>query len=227
MPPARQWPTPTTLEQARGIIEKYQLNVSQSITGHLNDDRNETPKKDDPSFDNTHYHLIATPQKTMEAAAEKIKQYGLTPLILSSTIEGETNNAAQFHISIVNQIINHQQPIKPPCAIISGGETTVHLTGNGEGGPNTQFMLASAILLDGCHNVYAMSCDTDGIDGSKDNAGAMITPTTIKRAQDKGITPKEFLENNDSYNFFERINDCIAPGPTHTNVNDLRIFIIL
>ncbi|MCB9988430.1 MAG: glycerate kinase [Rhodospirillales bacterium] len=218
---------PTTLEDARAILKKYDIQTTQAIVDYLNDPAHETPKPDDPVFANTEYHLIATPQKALEAAAAYIQERGFTPYILSSEIEGDTNEAAGFHVALVKQVLRHNQPVKRPCALISGGETTVKLTGTGDGGPNTQLMLASALLLNRADGVYALSCDTDGIDGNKDNAGATIDSTTMKRAEAAGLNAKALLTNNDSYAFFDALADRVAPGPTHTNVNDFRIFLIL
>ncbi len=218
---------PTTLADAQAVIEKYGLEVDTAILSHLNDPANETPKTDDALFEKTAYHLIATPQKTLETAAQYLEAQGFTPFILSSEIEGDTNESAGFHTAIVKQILRHAQPFKRPCALLSGGETTVKITGNGKGGPNTQFMLASALALDGVDGVYALSCDTDGIDGNVENAGAFIAPTTLRRAKDQQLNAKSFLKNNDSYSFFYTLGDHIAPGPTYTNVNDLRIFLLV
>ncbi len=218
---------PTTLEDARAILQKHDITASPKITAHLNNPANETPKPDDALFANTEYKLIATPQKALEAAAAYVQEQGFTPFILSSEVEGDTNEAAGFHAALVKQILRHGQPVARPCALLSGGETTVKLTGKGNGGPNTQFMLASALLLDGVEGVYGLSCDTDGIDGNVENAGAIIGPDTLDRAVRAGLNAKALLADNDSFAFFEALGDNVAPGPTHTNVNDFRIFLIV
>lgn len=217
---------PTTLEEARAVIAKYGLSASPAIAAHLDNPAHETPKPGDAVFNHSEYHLIATPQKALEAAAAYVADHGFTPFILSSEIEGDTNDAAGFHTALVKQIMRHGQPAERPCALLSGGETTVKITGDGQGGPNAQFMLASALMLDGLDGVYGLSCDTDGIDGNCENAGAVIDPTTLARAHVSALNAKAFLANNNSFGFFEVLGDRVAPGPTHTNVNDLRIFLI-
>lgn len=218
---------PTTLGMCLDIFKKYDLNVPQDILDYLGDPAHETPKPDDQVFDRNSYHLIATPQKSLEVAGVYLKNQGFEPLILSSMIEGDTDQVAGFHTSIVKQILDYGQPIKRPCAVISGGETTVQIRGNGTGGPNTQFMLSSAIELDGIEGVYALACDTDGIDGAQDNAGAYIDSTTLKRAEKAGMSAKACLANNDSELFFQTVGDIITPGPTYTNVNDFRVFLLV
>lgn len=217
---------PTTLEDAKNILQKYNISPAAKIQECLNDPQNETPKADHPVFQNCEYKIIAAPQKSMEAAAEHLNNNGFTPYILSSEIEGDTNEVAAMHVAMVKQIKNYGQPFKTPCAIISGGETTVKVTGNGQGGPNTQMMLASVMLLSGMKDVYALSCDTDGVDGNVDNAGAVISPDTLQKAKESGLSPKQYLENNDSYNFFKQLGTQVEIPPTHTNVNDIRVFLI-
>ncbi|MGB1077541.1 MAG: glycerate kinase type-2 family protein, partial [Bdellovibrionales bacterium] len=217
---------PTTLKDCLNIIEKYQLRASQAILTYLGDSENETPKPKDRAFDNSEYHLIATPQKSLEKARDYLEEQGIQTNILSSMIEGDTNQAASFHTSIVKQIKQYGQPMEAPCAILSGGETTVKITGTGTGGPNTQFMLQSALNLTSCDGVYALAADTDGIDGAQDNAGAYIDPTTITRAEKIGISAKDYLADNDSEGFFAKLGNLITPGPTYTNVNDFRVFLI-
>lgn len=218
---------PSTLKDALSILEKYNIEISDAMRLHLHDEKNETLKPDNAIFNKTEYHLIATPQKSLEVAADYLRDKGYEPYIISSEVEGDTNDAAKDHVSLIQKIIETGHPVKRPCAVLSGGETTVKVTGNGEGGPNTQFMLSSAILLNGLDGVYGLSCDTDGIDGSQNNAGAIINPKTLNLAKEKGLNPEEFLLNNDSYGFFDALDNRVAPGPTHTNVNDFRLFLIL
>ena len=217
---------PTTLSECLEIIQKYNLNTSDASLTYLADKVHETPKPNDAMFENSEYHLIATPQKSLEAAAAYIKEQGFTPMILSSMLEGDTDQVADMHVALVKQVMQYEQPLKRPCAIISGGETTVTLRGTGRGGPNTQFMLKAAIELKGQDNVYGIACDTDGIDGAQDNAGAIIDPETLKRAHQKNIDAKACLANNDSELFFQTIGNLVTPGPTYTNVNDFRMILI-
>jgi hydroxypyruvate reductase len=218
---------PTTLADAKRVIKKYKLTAGPSVIAYLEDAGNETPKPDDEVFLLSDYQLIATPEKSLQAAAAFFEENNITPYIISSELEGDTNECAFFHAAMAKRILEKDQPFKKPCAIISGGETTVKVEGRGQGGPNTQFMLKLAIELDGIDNAYALACDTDGIDGIMDNAGAIIGPNTLKRAQANDLSPKAYLENNDSYNFFKVLDDLIIPGPTHTNVNDYRVIILV
>lgn len=217
---------PTTLKQAKAVIEKYQLNAGKTILKFLDNPDNETPKPEDGIFNKSEYRLIATPEKSLQAAKDFFQKKNITPYIISSELEGDTNECASLHAALVKRVIKMDEPFKKPCVIISGGETTVKVTGTGGGGPNTQFMLKLAMDMGSNHNVYALACDTDGIDGYADNAGAMMLPDTLKRAEEKGISAKELLANNDSYKFFEQLDDLIMTGPTHTNVNDYRAIII-
>lgn len=218
---------PSTLYDALSILKKYKINADESVISALNNPENETLKPSDPVFDTHEYHLIATPQKSIEAAAEFWQNKGFHPYIFDTEMEGDTNTCAEKHVDLIHKIYSGDVDIPLPCALLSGGETTVHVTGEGEGGPNTQFMLKSAIALEGHEKVYGLSCDTDGIDGSADNAGAIITPNTIKQASDAGVDPQEYLENNDSYHFFKSIDGLVKTGPTYTNVNDYRVFLLL
>lgn len=219
-------PDNTTLEDAKNILQKYKLTTTESVLNALNDPENETLKTAHDVFKNCDYKIIAAPQLSIEAAATYLENNGFAAHILSSEIEGDTNEVAAFHVAIAKQVRSYGQPFQAPCAIISGGETTVKVSGNGKGGPNTQLMLASAILLEGDTDIYALSCDTDGVDGNVDNAGAFMTPATLSKAKELGLEPKIFLEDNNSYEFFKKIGGNIQIPPTHTNVNDLRLFLI-
>lgn len=218
---------PGTLEEARAIIDARGISVSDSVRVHLQNPENETPKPGDACFSNTEYRLIATPQKSLEAAAAFCKAEGYAPFILSGEIEGDTNEAAAFHAALARQVCQYAQPFPRPCVLLSGGETTVKVTGTGQGGPNTQFMLSAALALGGQEGVYALACDTDGIDGSKDNAGAHIAPDTLQRAARRGLDARAMLADNNSCAFFEALGDLVVTGPTFTNVNDYRAFLIL
>jgi len=218
-------PDPSTNADALAIIEKYGLDVPDNMR-RLLDTAEETPKPGDPCFARVENIMIATPQASLEAAAEVAREAGVTPVILGDSIEGESRDVALVHAGIARQCAMRGQPQQPPCVLISGGETTITLKGKGKGGRNTEFLLALAIALDGMPNIYALAGDTDGVDGSEDNAGALVYPDTLARAEAAGINPKAMLADNDPYTFFKGIGDLLETGPTLTNVNDLRAILI-
>ena len=218
-------PDPSTNTDALAIIEKYGLEVPENMRRVL--ERNdETPKPGDACFERVENIMIATPQASLEAAADVARAAGVTPVILGDSIEGESRDVALVHAGIARQCAMRGQPEEPPCVLISGGETTITLKGQGKGGRNTEFLLALAIALDGMKHIYALAGDTDGVDGSEDNAGALIYPDTLKRAEEAGLNPKAYLADNDPYTFFKGIGDLLETGPTMTNVNDLRAILI-
>jgi hydroxypyruvate reductase len=218
-------PDPSTNADARGIIEKYGIDLPDAVSRVL-ETIEETPKPGDPCFERVQNVMIATPQASLEAAAAVARASGVTPVILGDSIEGESRDVGLVHAGIARQCAMRGQPQEPPCVLISGGETTITLKGNGKGGPNTEFLLSLAIALDGFPNIYALAGDTDGVDGSEDNAGALIYPDTLKRAEAAGISAKAMLANNDPYTFFKGVGDLLETGPTMTNVNDLRCIFI-
>ena len=218
-------PDPSTNADAIAIVEKYGIDLPLSVRQVL-ETIEETPKAGDKCFDKVENVMIATPQASLEAAADVARAAGVTPVILGDSIEGESRDVGLVHVGIARQCAMRGQPMEPPCVLISGGETTITLKGKGKGGPNTEFLLAMAIALDGMENIYALAGDTDGVDGSEDNAGALIYPDTLKRAEAAGISAKAMLANNDPYTFFKGIGDLLETGPTMTNVNDLRLVYI-
>ncbi len=218
-------PDPSTNADAIGIVEKYGIDLPRAVR-HVLDTIDETPKPGEPCFERVENVMIATPQASLEAAAEVARKAGVTPVILGDSIEGESRDVGLVHAGIARQCALRGQPAEPPCVLISGGETTITLKGQGKGGPNTEFLLSLAIALDGAPNIYALAGDTDGVDGSEDNAGALIYPDTLKRAEAVGISAKAMLADNDPYTFFKGIGDLLETGPTMTNVNDLRCIYI-
>ena len=218
-------PDPSTNADALAIIAKYAIKVPDSVMACLRTNE-ETPKPGDPCFDRVENIMIATPQASLEAAAEVARQAGVTPVILGDSIEGEARDVALVHAGIARQCALRGQPQEPPCVLISGGETTITLKGKGKGGRNTEFLLALAIALQGMQGIYALAGDTDGVDGSEDNAGALIYPDTLARAETAGLNAKAMLADNDPYTFFKRLGDLLETGPTLTNVNDLRAILI-
>jgi hydroxypyruvate reductase len=216
----------TTLAEARAVLEKYHIEVSPAVSRHLSDPANETPKPGDPRLANVTNLLIATPQSSLEAAATIAREEGFAPLILGNAIEGEARECGIVHAGIALQCAGFGQPAPPPCAIISGGETTVTVRGKGRGGRNAEFLLSLAIALDGHRAISALAADTDGIDGSEDNAGAIIGPDTAARAARAGVDLKARLADNDGYGAFSALGDLVVTGPTRTNVNDFRAILV-
>jgi glycerate 2-kinase len=151
----------------------------------------------------------------------------VTPLILGDTVTGEAREVAKVFAALAREIRRYEHPFKPPVALISGGETTVTVKGQGRGGRNTEFLLSLALALDGLKGVYALACDTDGIDGTEQNAGAILAPDSLARAHQLGLDPVAVLNDNDGYAFFERLDDLVITGPTRTNVNDYRVILVL
>ncbi len=218
-------PDPSTNADALAIVEKYGIDLPQAVCRVL-ETIDETPKPGDLCFERVQNVMIATPQASLEAAAAVAREAGVTPVILGDSIEGESRDVGLVHAGIARQCAMRGQPEQPPCVLISGGETTITLKGQGKGGPNTEFLLSLAIALDGKPNIYALAGDTDGLDGSEDNAGALIYPDTLKRAEEAGIKAKAMLADNAPYTFFKGIGDLLETGPTMTNVNDLRCIYI-
>ncbi|MBD2836807.1 glycerate kinase [Pseudomonas sp. JM0905a] len=217
---------PTTSAEALAILARYEIEVPAHVRAWLQDPRSETVKPGDPCLSRSHFQLIATPQQSLDAAAEKVRAAGLTPLILGD-LEGESREVAKVHAGIARQVVLHGQPIKPPCVILSGGETTVTVRGEGRGGRNAEFLLSLTNTLKGLPGVYALAGDTDGIDGSEDNAGAIMTPCSYSRAIKQGLSSSDELDNNNGYGYFAALGDLIVTEPTRTNVNDFRAILIL
>ncbi|MBC7414529.1 MAG: glycerate kinase [Herminiimonas sp.] len=216
-----------TCAEALAILCKYAIAVPPEIEAHLTSGAGETPKPDDPRFARNSHHVIATAQDALEAAAACARAGGLTVHILSDRIEGEARDIGAMHAAIARQVAAHGQPFAAPCVIISGGETTVTVRGKGRGGRNVEFLLSLANALEGHPGVYALACDTDGIDGSEDNAGALLAPDSLARASALGLSARGLLEDNDGYRFFSALDDLVVSGPTRTNVNDFRAILIL
>ena len=170
--------------------------------------------------------LIATPQMSLRAAAEAARSHGVTPVLLGDAIEGEAREVGKVFAGVARSAALHGEPARAPCVLLSGGETTVTVRGKGRGGRNAEFLLGLAIALDGAPRIHALAGDTDGIDGSEDNAGAYVAPDTLARAAALGLEPKERLADNDAYSLFAALGDLVVTGPTLTNVNDFRAILI-
>lgn len=214
---------PTTREQALDVLARYDLAFPGPILRWLKNPASETPK---PGAIHGEHHLIATPQMALEAAADVARALGYAPVILGSAIEGEAREVARVHAGIARQVREHGQPAPAPCVLLSGGETTVTVTGTGRGGRNAEFLLALAVALDGAPGIHALAADTDGIDGTEDNAGAIIGPDILARGRGLGLSAPHSLGRNDAYRFFEATGALVTTGPTMTNVNDFRAILI-
>lgn len=219
-------PDPTTFADAQAILEKYDIQQPLEAIEHIKKAADETPGADDPAFTGAQTHLIATPQISLQAAAKLAAAAGYTPMILGDSIEGESREVAVVHAAIAKQVSRHGQPLPSPCVLLSGGETTVTVKGSGRGGRNAEFALALSIALNELPGVYALAADTDGIDGSEDNAGVMVRPDVLKDAASRGLNARAYLADNNGYGFFEQLDGLVMTGPTFTNVNDFRAILI-
>jgi glycerate 2-kinase len=225
-------PDSGTFKDCKEIIASYDIasKLPQNVLDHINKGCNgqipETPKPDDPYFKKAHNLIIGNNFNTLIAAGAKAESLGYNTIILSSLIEGETRDIAKMHAAIAKETLKTGNPVPLPACIISGGETIVTMDHHGLGGRNQEFVLASVIEIAGENNVVVLSCGTDGTDGPTDAAGAMADGNTLEKALDLGISAKKFLNEHDSYHFFKTLDDLIITGPTHTNVMDLRIFLI-
>jgi glycerate 2-kinase len=218
---------PTSVADARAILARYAIPLSGAVRAHLERGADESPKPGDPRLARNEAIMIATPQRSLEAAAAAARSAGIDPVILGDSIEGESKDVARVMAGIVRQVKRYGQPAASPCALISGGETTVTVRGKGRGGRNVEFLLALAVALRGLEGVHAVAGDTDGVDGQEEIAGAFIDPTTWQRARDKGMDPLARLADNDGHSFFEALGDQLITGPTLTNVNDFRAILVL
>jgi len=225
-------PDPSTFEEAWEILKKYDLlnKISPSIQKHLQlgkeGKKEETPKPGEVVFEKVYNNLIGSNILALRSAEKEAKSLGFNTLILSSSIVGETREAALFHSAIVKEVISSGNPIPRPACILSGGETTVTIKGNGLGGRNQEFALAGAIEISELEKVVLLSGGTDGTDGPTDATGAVADHTTVYRANSMGMDPKTYLKNNNAYPFFKQLGDLLITGPTHTNVMDVRILLV-
>jgi hydroxypyruvate reductase len=215
---------PTTSAQALMILERYRIPVSSGVRQWLDSPYSETPK---PGSLLSHpFHVIATPAQALQAAAAFARSCGITPIILGDQIEGEAREVAKVMAGIAKSIQDTGEPAQPPCVLLSGGETSVTVRGGGKGGRNTEFLLGLSLALRGRRGIYGLAADSDGIDGSEDNAGAWLHPESLARAHAIGLEASQLLDNNDSYRFFAELGDLVITGPTRTNVNDIRAIYI-
>jgi glycerate 2-kinase len=224
-------PDPSTFADARAVLAKYRIDGPSSVIARLTAGADETPKPGDAAFARTRYTLIASPRQALDAAANAALKAGVAPIVLSDRVEGEARDIGLMHAAIALQLAAGRfrvgaNTIKPPAVLLSGGETTVTVRGQGRGGRNSEFLLSLAAALDGAEGIAALACDTDGIDGTEDNAGAILLPDSIARATAGDISIKAALAENDAYGFFRSLDDLIVTGPTLTNVNDFRAILV-
>ena len=217
---------PTTCDDALDIIRRYGIDVHQEVLAVLQSGQGESLKADDSRLARAEVRIIATPQMALEAAASVAREAGVTPYILGDAIEGEASDVGKVMAGIALQVAQRGQPVVAPCVLLSGGETTVTVRGQGRGGRNVEFLLAMGIALGGHPRIHAMAGDTDGVDGQEEIAGACLTPDVLERAWALGIKPKNSLANNDGHGFFEAMGNSVVTGPTLTNVNDFRAIVI-
>ncbi len=222
-------PDPSTLAQARAILDRFRIVPPATIAAALADPANETPKPDDPAFARAETRIVATPARSLAAAAEVARAAGIAPWVLSDCIEGESRTVAGV-LAAIARGLGTAGPLRLPCVLLSGGETTVTLgagDGDAKGGRASEFALALALALDGDPRIHALAADTDGIDGSGPHAGAAVAPDTLARLRAGGLDARSLLAAHQSYSAFEALDDLVVTGPTRTNVNDFRAILVL
>jgi hydroxypyruvate reductase len=223
-------PDTSTYADALEILRRHGVQPPPSIAAHLEGGASgriaETPKAGDAAFARTENRVIATARGSLLAAAEFLRSRGISPMLLGDSVTGESREVARVYAALARQVREHGDPGPAPAALISGGETTVTVRGKGRGGRCSEFLLSLAIELDGLPGTWALACDTDGIDGSEDNAGAVLAPDSLARGHALGLKPRALLVDNDGYGFFSALGDLVVTGPTRTNVNDFRVIVV-
>jgi glycerate 2-kinase len=219
-------PDGNTRQDALKLIGQYRMNLPDAVMRHIRSDASAAPLPADPIFAKNKIHVIASAAVSLQAAADEARQQGVEAVILSDAIEGEAQEVAKVHAAIAREVALKNRPFSKPAVILSGGETTVTLTGKGKGGRNSEFLLSFARAIDGVAGIHALAADTDGIDGSEDNAGAFADEGTAARMRAAGIDPAQSQRNNDAWTAFNAIGDIFHTGPTGTNVNDFRAVLV-
>lgn len=217
---------PTSCADALDIVRRYGIALPPAVREVLESGQGESPPPSHPHLARGEVRMVATPQMALEAAAEVARQAGYTPYILGDALEGEARDVGRVLAGMALQVAQRGQPFAAPCVLLSGGETTVTVRGDGRGGRNVECLLSMALALQGHPRIHALAGDTDGVDGQEEIAGAQITPTTLQRAQALGIRPADALARNDGHGFFGALGDAVVTGPTMTNVNDFRAIVI-
>ncbi|RWO81366.1 MAG: glycerate kinase [Mesorhizobium sp.] len=213
-------------QEALASIAAYGMKLPAAVMAHINSPAADAPRVDDPRFSRNEVHLIASAGVSLEAAAAEARRHGIEAAILSDSIEGEAREVGGVHAAIAREVATRNRPFPKPVLILSGGETTVTVRAKGKGGRNTEFLLAFAIGISGMEGAHALAADTDGIDGSQDNAGAFADGSTLSRMRAAGVDAKAMLAGNNAWTAFNAVGDLFVPGPTGTNVNDLRAILI-
>lgn len=222
-------PDPTTCADAVAILERYQIQPPPAVTAHLQGGAAaacETPKPDDPGFTRDQVVVLATAGDAIAAAARRARDLGIEPIMLGHDLEGEARELGAEHARLALEQSRRREASTPPRVLLSGGETTVTVRGGGRGGRNVEYLLGLGLALDGAEGIAALAADSDGIDGTEDNAGAYVLPDSLARARQLGIDPAAWLADNDAYGFFSALGDLLVTGPTRTNVNDVRAVLI-
>ena len=223
-------PDPTTFQDALDVLKRYDVKAPRPIVEHLargsRGEISETPKPGSRIFKRVENRVIATAHASLRAAAGFFIGHDIHPAVLGDSVTGKAREVAKVYGALAREVKRNGQPWAPPVALISGGETTVTVRGKGRGGRNCEFLLALAQELAGAEGIHALACDTDGIDGTEDNAGAILAPDSARRAEKKKLDARRMLENNDGYGFFSALGDLVVTGPTRTNVNDYRVILI-
>jgi len=219
-------PDPTTVHDALGILEHYKIDIPASVREMLEGEGGETPKPGDPIFAHVENIIVSKPSEMLAAVERHAVDIGLRVVSLGADLEGEARELGREHAQLARQLRNERQDDQP-IVILSGGETTVTVRGDGRGGRNAEYALGLAVELDGATGIHGLACDTDGIDGVEDNAGVFVDPDTLKRARKSQVSASDSLLRNDAYGFFAAIGSLVMTGPTKTNVNDFRAILIL
>lgn len=218
----------STQADAMAIVTRYTMALPDAVMRHLRSEHAAAPRPDHPAFANQQHHIVASARVSLEAAAAKARTLGVEAVILSDAIEGEARDIGRMHAAIARETALSNRPFSKPCVILSGGETTVTISGDtyGKGGRNSELLLSFALDIDGVEGIHALAADTDGIDGSEDNAGAFADGATITRMRAAGADPRDHLARHDAWSAFNASGNLFVPGPTGTNVNDLRAILV-